>query len=186
MQPTKKSLLLALLPAAALLGCGPTLFAGQADIKIVGALPPPPIHRAAPKRVQIVDNKIVIREKIQFELNKSRILEESHGLLNEVVGELNKNPGIKKVRVEGHASSDGPKALNRFLSRSRAIAVMKYLVGAGIAAERLDAEGYGDTKPIGDNGTKEGREQNRRVEFNILEQDAPKKKTTTDKAEKGE
>jgi len=172
--------LLALLAACALMACGPTLFIGKSDIKIVGAKPPPKIHKAAPKRVEIVDDKILIREKVQFELNKSRILEESHGLLDEVVKELKNNPRIKKVQVAGHASSDGPKAFNRQLSRARAKAVMKYLVAAGVEQSRLESKGFGDSQPIGDNTTEEGRDQNRRVEFNILEQDTPKKVKTVD------
>jgi OOP family OmpA-OmpF porin len=172
-----------LLAAAPLMGCGPTVFAGKVGIKIVGnapAPPPPPPPQPAPpppppKRVKIVDNKIVINEKVQFEVNKANILEESHSLLNEVAGVMKKNPHVKKVQVEGHASSEGNPGHNKWLSGARAKAVMTFLVGAGVEQGRLQHKGFGSDKPIADNETEEGRVKNRRVEFNILEQDVTKK-----------
>jgi len=74
------------------------------------------------------------------------------------------------IIVEGHTDDQGNDARNLKLSKSRAAAVRDYLVNAGINADRLDSEGYGETKPIDDNKTKVGREANRRVEFMVLEQ----------------
>jgi OOP family OmpA-OmpF porin len=132
--------------------------------------------------VEVLDNKIEIHEKIQFEYNKATIKEVSYGLLNEIVDVIKKAPHIKKIRIEGHASSEGDKGHNKKLSDERAKAVMKYLVDHGIPQEELVAKGYGSEKPIADNATEEGKEKNRRVEFNIIEQDVTKKKVEVDAA----
>jgi len=139
--------------------------------------PPPP-----PARVEVRDNKIEIHEKIQFDHAKATIKPESHDLLNEIVDVIKKNPHIKKVSIEGHASSDGDAAFNKKLSGERAKSVMKYLVDKGIAAEALQSKGFGSEKPIATNDTEDGREKNRRVEFNIIEQDITKKKVEIDPA----
>jgi len=137
--------------------------------------PPPP-----PARVELRDNKIEIREKIQFEHNKATILPQSFSLLDEIAALIKKNPHIKKIAIEGHASAEGDKNHNLRLSDDRAKSVMKYLVEKGVEAPRLTAKGYGVTKPIADNNTEEGKEKNRRVEFNVLEQDVTKKKVEID------
>lgn len=172
----------AMLAVVVLVGCGPTVFKGDTGLKIVGDLPaaPPPPKPAPepPKRAKIVDNKIIIDEKIQFEYDKAIILPVSHGILDEVVKVMNENPHVKKVRVEGHASDEGrgeaANEYNKRLSDRRAAAVMEYLVSKGIDKGKLESVGYGVEKPIAGNDTEEGREKNRRVEFNILEQDAKK------------
>jgi len=131
------------------------------------AEPPPP---AEPERVQRKANKIEILEKVQFETGSAEIKPESFGLLDEVAKVLIANPDITKVRVEGHTDNTGGAALNRRLSKNRAKSVRKYLIDKGVDAARLESEGYGPDKPIADNNTDEGRAQNRRVEFTILEQ----------------
>lgn len=146
--------------------------------------PPKPEPKPEPKRVEVRDNKIEIREKIQFELAKADIKAESHDLLNEIVQVIKDNPHIKKIAIEGHASSDGNDDFNMKLSDDRSKSVMKYLVDKGIADKKLTAKGFGETKPIADNETEEGREKNRRVEFNIVEQDVTKKKVEIDKSGK--
>jgi OOP family OmpA-OmpF porin len=100
--------------------------------------------------------------------------------LNEVVDVIKKNPHIKKIAIEGHASAEGRADYNLKLSDQRAKAVMKYLVDHGIPKEALTAQGYGVTRPIADNESDAGRETNRRVEFNITEQDITKKKVEID------
>jgi outer membrane protein OmpA-like peptidoglycan-associated protein len=164
--------------ALALTGCGPTVFQGSTSLRVVGnapAPPPPPEPPPEPRRARIVENKIVIDEKIQFAFDKAEILPESHGILNEVVKIMNENPQIKKVRVEGHASLEndtpGARQHNKALSDRRSKAVLEFLVLQGIDRGRLDAIGYGNDRPLADNDSEEGREKNRRVEFNILEID---------------
>jgi outer membrane protein OmpA-like peptidoglycan-associated protein len=67
--------------------------------------------------------------------------------------------------VEGHTDSDGDDALNQTLSEKRALAVMDRLVSMGISVNRLKSAGWGESKPIGENSTAEGKANNRRVEF---------------------
>jgi outer membrane protein OmpA-like peptidoglycan-associated protein len=88
-----------------------------------------------------------------------------------VVDIMKQNPDIRKVRVEGHTDSKGSDAYNIKLSQRRANAVRDYLIAHGVEADRLVAVGYGETRPVADNGTAEGRARNRRVEFTILEQE---------------
>ena len=78
------------------------------------------------------------------------------------------HPRIRKVRVDGHTDSVGEDAFNLDLSRRRAAAVVTYMTGKGVAAERLASEGFGETRPKADNKTAAGRAENRRIEFNII------------------
>lgn len=169
--------------ASALVGCGkPVAFQGESTLKITGQ-PPPAVAEPAPEppRVELRDNKIVINEKIQFEYDKATILEVSFGLLNEVASVIRQNPHIKKIQIEGHASSEGGADHNRRLSEERARSVMRYLVDRGaVPKDRLVAKGFGIDRPIADNGTQEGRERNRRVEFNIMEQDVTQRRVEID------
>lgn len=171
--------------ALSMVACGGQMpFSG--NINVAGdppplpAPPPPPKPKEKPKRVEVKDNKIEIHEKIQFELAKANIKAESHDLLNEIAQVIKDNPHIKKIAIEGHASSDGNDDFNMKLSDDRSKSVMKYLVEHGIDEKTLTAKGYGETKPIADNETEEGRIKNRRVEFNIIEQDVTKKKVEID------
>ncbi|MGB0680809.1 MAG: OmpA family protein [Polyangiales bacterium] len=164
--------LLSLAALIALAACGPQRFAGVSPIAIGAQPPPPPEPAPAQPRVEVVDNKIVIHEKIQFEFNKAIIREESFSLLQEIAQTIKNNPQIKKIRIEGHASSEGSDDYNLKLSTERAAAVLTHLVEkTGIDNAKLVSEGYGETKPIASNNNEVGREKNRRVEFTILEQD---------------
>ena len=107
---------------------------------------------------------------------QATILEASFSLLNEVAAVIQKNPHIKKIQIEGHASSEGGADHNQRLSDDRARSVMAYLAGHGVPKERLVARGFGVDRPIADNDTPEGRERNRRVEFNIVEQDVTQRR----------
>jgi OOP family OmpA-OmpF porin len=130
--------------------------------------PPPP-----PKRVVVTETQVQINEKILFATGKWDILPESHSLLNEVAQVLKAHARIKKIEVAGHTDAQGSATFNQKLSENRAKSVWGYLVRAGIEPSRMIHKGYGKTRPIADNNTAEGREKNRRVEFNIIEQAAP-------------
>jgi len=155
-------------------GCGGAVaFQGQQAFSVTGnSVPPPPAAPVAPParaKVAVAGNKITIEDKVQFAHDQAVILEASFGLLNEVVKVIQTNPQIKKILVEGHASSEGDKAHNLKLSADRAKAVMDYLVQHGIAQDKLSSKGFGSSDPIADNKTEEGREKNRRVEFTIVD-----------------
>ena len=118
--------------------------------------------------VAIKAGKIEIGQKVFFDTEKAVIQDQSFAVLDQVAALLKNHPELKQVRVEGHTDSVGDATANMALSQARADAVKDYLVGKGITAARLDAKGFGVTRPIADNGSTEGREQNRRVEFVIV------------------
>ena len=133
--------------------------------------PPPPPPPPKPKPVlkaKVVGKKIEITEKVMFEYNKAAIKEESHGLLNDVATVMKNHVEITKVKIEGHTDSDGSAKYNKKLSSKRAKAVMDFLIATGIAEDRMESVGYGEDKPVASNDTGEGKEKNRRVEFNIV------------------
>ncbi len=136
--------------------------------------PPPPAPLPAlplekKSRVYIEKEKIVITDTIYFVSGKADILPVSFAILDEIAELLSKNPEIH-IRIEGHTDSVGNDELNMKLSQARADSVMKYLIRKGIAPERMEARGYGETMPVADNKTPEGRAKNRRVEFVIIKQ----------------
>jgi len=167
----------ALMLAQVLAGCGAQVFSDTSALVITGTPPPPPEPPPppAPKRVEVTDDKIVIHDKIQFEVNKADIKSASHGLLDEIVSVINENPHIKKLSIEGHTDSDGSDKYNRNLSDKRAAAVRAYLTGKGVDEGRLSSVGHGESQPIAENETAAGKEKNRRVEFIITEQDEIKR-----------
>jgi outer membrane protein OmpA-like peptidoglycan-associated protein len=101
---------------------------------------------------------------INFDTGKAAILPDSEPVLAEVQKLLEQNESLK-IRIEGHTDSVGQKAANQALSERRAQAVMGWLISHGIDAGRLSAKGFGDSKPVTDNATDEGRAKNRRVEL---------------------
>lgn len=131
-----------------------------------------------PRKFFIAADKIVILEQVQFQTGKAVIQKVSYPLLDGVAGILVKNTGVKLIQVEGHTDSQGDDESNLKLSQARADSVKAYLVSKGVQAERIVAKGFGETKPVGDNATPAGRQQNRRVEFNILEQEGAKVQST--------
>lgn len=131
--------------------------------------PPPAIPVEKKSKVYIEKEKIVITDTIYFGSGKANILPLSFVILDAVADLLQKNPEIK-IRIEGHTDSMGRDDLNMKLSQARAESVMKYLIKKGVTAERLEAKGYGETMPIADNTTPDGRAKNRRVEFVIIKQ----------------
>lgn len=130
----------------------------------------PVTHDGCPERVVVRDDRIEILEKVFFETGSAVIKEESFGLLDDVAKVLVEHANILKIEVGGHTDSQGSSSYNRKLSQSRSESVREYLVKGGVEAERLTARGYGESSPIADNETEEGRSENRRVEFRILSQ----------------
>ena len=129
--------------------------------------PPPPPPPPEPK-VVVKDEKIELNEKVNFETGKAALLPASTQLLDEVAQVLADHPEIQKLRIEGHTDSQSGAAYNLKLSNNRAKAVRDYLISKGVDGKRLEAKGFGLQKPIADNKTPEGRDQNRRVELRIL------------------
>jgi len=107
-------------------------------------------------------------KNLQFETGKSIIRQSSFVSLNELVNLLKRKPNYKLL-IEGHTDNVGGAAANMKLSTDRAEAVKKYIADKGVDAGRLTAVGYGLTRPVADNKTPEGRQQNRRVDFTIVQ-----------------
>jgi uncharacterized repeat protein (TIGR01451 family) len=123
-----------------------------------------------PEKVRIEGQKIVILEKVYFATGKEVILARSFPLLKQVGQVLHANPQLTRVRVEGHTDNQGNDRLNQELSQRRADTVRKHLIEQeGLEPGRLEAVGYGESRPMSSNETVAGRENNRRVEFTILE-----------------
>jgi outer membrane protein OmpA-like peptidoglycan-associated protein len=101
---------------------------------------------------------------IEFDTGKATIKPQSEKVLGDVLSLLQAQPDWK-MKIEGHTDSTGTKAGNQTLSQQRAAAVVAWLTQNGIARTRLTPAGLGDTKPIADNSTEQGRARNRRVEL---------------------
>lgn len=118
------------------------------------------------KKIEI-GSTIVLRN-IFFDFDKATIRPESANELERLIKLLNDNPTIK-IELGSHTDSKGSDDYNWKLSDSRSKSVVDYLIGKGISTGRLVAKGYGETKPIDTNETDDGRQNNRRTEFKILE-----------------
>ena len=110
--------------------------------------------------------RIALRN-VFFETGRWEILKGSEYELNKVVELLEKNSALK-IELGGHTDNVGRPDANLRLSEQRAKAVYDYLVGKGIAADRLTYKGYGETQPVATNETEEGRGENRRTEIKVL------------------
>ncbi|MBC7976093.1 MAG: OmpA family protein [Myxococcales bacterium] len=173
-----RNLLRGALLIAGVAGTGCSLITVKQDpfppLEVQAERPPP-----GPARVVLTASSITIGDKVQFATGSSTILPVSFGLLDEVATMLVDNPQIELLQVEGHTDSTGTAAINRKLSQQRAESVLTYLSTKGVKAARMKARGFGPDKPVADNATDEGKEQNRRVELNIVKQ-GPKKTVVQD------
>ncbi|MBS1598940.1 MAG: OmpA family protein [Bacteroidetes bacterium] len=106
----------------------------------------------------------IITHGINFDIDKATIRPESMGTLNMIVQILKDNPDVK-FEIDGHTDNSGTASHNLTLSQQRSDAVKLQLLNMGVDAARLSSKGFGDTKPIADNNTPEGKANNRRVEF---------------------
>jgi OOP family OmpA-OmpF porin len=109
----------------------------------------------------------LVLEGVHFDNNKATLRPEAAAILDKVAVSL-KDWGDVNIEVAGHTDSRADDAYNLDLSQRRAETVREYLIGKGISADRLSAKGYGETKPVADNETEEGRFKNRRVELQRL------------------
>ena len=115
--------------------------------------------------------RVEVPGNIVFDTGKATLKEGSgsEAVLLQLKEFLDKNPQVTKLRVEGHTDNEGELAANEELSGQRSLTIKTWLVSKGIKAERLVATGFGESRPVADNSTEEGRSQNRRTEFHIAE-----------------
>lgn len=148
-----------------LLDPGPLDFVSALTLE--DAPPPPP-------RVEVVElqeslDDLIAGKVVEFEVDSAELTAEGRALLDEVLVALRKVPNVA-VEIAGHTDSQGTEEYNLDLSRRRAEAVLAYLVGNGEDPGRFEVIGYGETQPVADNATEEGRARNRRIEFIALEE----------------
>ncbi|MBU1418556.1 MAG: OmpA family protein [Proteobacteria bacterium] len=116
---------------------------------------------------QVSDLSIVlVASDILFAFDKWVIKDDFLPELDQWVDYFQNNPQVTAI-IAGHTDSTGPTTYNQKLSEKRAQAVINYLIGKGVAPERLTAKGFGESRPAALNTTSEGRQKNRRVELNF-------------------
>jgi outer membrane protein OmpA-like peptidoglycan-associated protein len=120
------------------------------------------------QQVIITRQQLVLLGKIYFEFDRAVIQKQSFPLLDQVAAVLQEHPELEQVSIDGHTDSVGSAAYNNKLSRDRADAVRQYLMSKRVSGARLVTRGFGFSKPAFPNATPEGRDANRRVEFNIV------------------
>ncbi len=114
-------------------------------------------------------NATIVLHNVFFDVNKFDLKAESQVELDKVVQLLKDNPSLK-IQISGHTDNVGKPADNLALSNNRAKAVVSYLIANGIPASRLSAKGFGETQPVADNKTEDGRAKNRRTEMKVIGQ----------------
>jgi OmpA-OmpF porin, OOP family len=131
---------------------------------------PDPKRNGCPKAF-VKDGQIKILDQVKFGWGSAQILpgKDSQDVLEAVLAILKDHPEIKGLSIEGYSDSVGPAERNKQLSKQRANAVLKWLVAHGIDEKILRSSGFGPEKPIDTNETNEGRANNRRVEFHLLD-----------------
>ncbi len=135
---------------------------------MVVATPAPVVTKSI---VQELTQRLKIARRVQFAVNSAVIAEASYDELNKAATALKEYASqVSSVEIQGHTDNTGARDYNISLSQKRAEAIRTYLVNQGVPDKILVAKGYGPDQPLADNKTREGRAQNRRVEF-IVDQD---------------
>ncbi len=124
-----------------------------------------PIAIAQSGGYQIEGNQLTTPGPVVFETGSDKIKSDSEPVLQHVKSYLNDKSYISTMRIEVHSDNQGSSAFNQKQSEARALAVGRWLISQGIDCKRLIAVGFGETKPIANNATPDGRAQNRRVAF---------------------
>ncbi|WP_081426314.1 OmpA family protein [Sorangium cellulosum] len=134
--------------------------------------PEPPKEQKKPRprfkmTFKLKGNQVELPGPVVFETNSDKLLPESDEVLSIVDDFLNQRKDVSLLRIEGHTDSDGDDALNQTLSEKRAMSVARWLVAKGHDCKRFIAVGFGESKPVADNNTPDGKAQNRRTGFFI-------------------
>ena len=134
-----------------------------------GAPSQDPARNGCPGLVRVEEGQLRIMRPVYFATNRDVILDRSRPVLEAIADALGSMRGIRRISIEGHTDDVAADDYNLDLSRRRANNVMEWLVEHGVAAERLQAQGYGETCPVVRETTRAARATNRRVEFRIVD-----------------
>ena len=124
----------------------------------------------AERTVRVTKEINLYAKTILFDVNKSVVKTQAEFILDNIAKIMNENDDFNFI-IEGHTDNTGVAEHNLQLSQERADAIKAYLIRKGVKAKRLEAKGYGQTRPIESNDTERGREINRRVEINIAKEE---------------
>lgn len=111
--------------------------------------------------------KQIILQNVKFELNSNALTADSRAVLDDIATSLKGRTDISSIQVIGHTDSTGAASYNQALSEKRAKAVADYLISDGVDGSMLSSKGMGESQPVADNSTAEGRAANRRVELQV-------------------
>jgi len=128
-----------------------------------------PQRNGCPSNVRVTGQRIEILEPVHFDTARATIRRRSHPLLASVADVMQASTDIRRVSIEGHCDDRGDPQGNLELSQRRVESVMRWLTEHGVDAARLEAHGFGDTRPVASNRSGSGRARNRRVEFRIVD-----------------
>jgi outer membrane protein OmpA-like peptidoglycan-associated protein len=131
--------------------------------------PLPQYPEAAPAPQPTPQDEVIVLSdlgEVQFAFDSAKLTPAAMATLDSVMDKL-KGADVQAIRVDGHTDSVGSDAYNQGLSERRAASVVDYLVGHGVPADKLTSQGFGESRPMVDNDTDEGRAQNRRVEIMV-------------------
>ncbi len=155
-------------PAMATMECDPDLVPKKAEPAPAPAAIPAPVPAPAAKPApKPVAETMTLAAETYFDFDKSALKPEGKARLDGLADKL-KTVNLEVIIAIGHTDSIGSKAYNQKLSERRANSVKAYLVSKGMDANRIHTEGKGETQPVADNKTREGRAKNRRVEIEVL------------------
>jgi OOP family OmpA-OmpF porin len=128
---------------------------------------PAPKPKPAPAPKPVVHETITLGAHALFDHDKSNLRPEGKSELDALAAKLRAFSSVQSINVVGHTDSDGTEAYNQGLSERRAASVKDYLVQQGVSSSVISTSGQGESSPTASNATKEGRQQNRRVEISI-------------------
>ncbi|KAF1054091.1 MAG: Outer membrane porin F [Stenotrophomonas maltophilia] len=139
--------------------------------QVATAPPPPPAPAPEPAPAPLPKEETIVVRDLHFAFDSSKIDNRDKDKLDAIATRLKGEAASTELNISGHTDSVGSDAYNQKLSDRRAHAVSNYLIDAGVPSSSIKSvQGYGESQPVADNKTKDGRAQNRRVEIQIKRQ----------------
>ncbi|MDP2118770.1 MAG: OmpA family protein [Hoeflea sp.] len=142
----------------------PEGFSAEPEIEVAAV----PDGVLAAEACQAELDRLAVQNTVLFETGAASIRDHSYGFLDRIAFAA-RQCGQARLEISGHTDSDGSEADNLALSQRRAEAVLDFMIAAGVPAERMDATGYGESRPVASNDTDAGKAANRRIEFRVLD-----------------